>query len=137
MKEIDILYPENIKIRLCERDIIIKPLSIKQAIDLGRIINTIKTEGDFAAADDKNPLSQSARFAKILDMAGTNKSREILNILTGGALKDINNPQEKITLLELSHLLKALAEVNDFKTLLLNFTLALKAAVGQAHFQTP
>lgn len=137
MKEIDIIYPETIKIRLCGRDIEIKPLTIKQSIDLGRIINTIKTESDFAASAQASSLTDSVRMAKLLEMAGSNKSREILNILTGGALKDINNPQEKITLLELSHLIKALAEVNDFKTLFLNFTLALRAAAGQTRFQTP
>ena len=31
MKEIDIIYPETIKIRLCGRDIEIKPLTIGEA----------------------------------------------------------------------------------------------------------
>lgn len=70
-------------------------------------------------------------------MAGSSKSKDILNILTGGALKDVSNPQEKISLLELSFLAEALSEVNDFKTLFLNFTQALKAAAGRTRFQTP
>ena len=132
MTDLEILCPKTVKIKLCGREINLKPLSIKQAVDLGRIINSIKIEADSV----KGGVS-GLRIAKILEMAGSSKSAEILNILTGGALKDISNPQEKVSVLELSYLAKALSEVNDFKTLFINFTQALKAACGQMPFQMP
>lgn len=132
MTDLDALCPRIKRVNLCGREIEIKPLSIKQAVDLWRIINGFKMEAD-AVKEGPDGL----RLAKILDMAGSSKSKDILNILTGGALKDISNPQEKISLLELSFLAEALSEVNDFKTLFLNFTQALKAAAGRTRFQTP
>ena len=132
MTDLEILCPKNVKIKLCGREINLTPLSIKQAVDLGRVINSIKIE-----AGSVKEVPEGFRLAKILDMAGSNKSAEILNILTGGALKDISNPQDKISVLELSYLAKALSEVNDFKTLFINFTQALKAACGQMPFQMP
>lgn len=132
MTDLDALCPRTKRVNLCGREIEIKPLSIKQAVDLWRIINGFKMEAD-AVKEGPDGL----RLAKILDMAGSSKSKDILNILTGGALKDISNPQEKISLLELSFLAEALSEVNDFKTLFLNFTQALKAAAGRTRFQTP
>lgn len=132
MTDLEVLCPKTKRVKLCGREIEIKPLSIKQAVDLWRIINSFKIE---AAAVKEGP--EGLRLAKILDMAGSSKSKDILNILTGGALKDVSNPQEKISLLELSFLAEALSEVNDFKTLFLNFTQALKAAAGRTRFQTP
>lgn len=132
MTDLDAFCPQSKTVRLCGRDIEIKPLSVKQAIDLWRLINSVKIE---AQAVKEGP--DGLKLAKILDMAGSSKSKDILNVLTGGALKDLSNPQEKMTLLELSFLAQALSEVNDFKTLFLNFTQALKAAAGRTRFQTP
>lgn len=130
MTDLDILCPKTVKIKLCGREFELKPLSIKQAVDLGRLINSIKIE-----ADSVKEGPSALRLAKILEMAGSSKSAEILNILTQGALKNISNLQDKISVLELSYLIKALSEVNDFKTLFINFTQALKAAAGQTPFQ--
>ena len=130
MTDLDILCPKTVKIKLCGRELELKPLSIKQAVDLGRLINSIKIE-----ADSVKEGPSALRLAKILEMAGSSKSAEILNILTNGALKNISNLQDKISVLELSYLIKALSEVNDFKTLFINFTRALKAAAGQTPFQ--
>ena len=65
-------------------------------------------------------------LAKIFEIAGTNKTKEILNLLTNNAFKDILCPEDKITLQELSILTKTLSEVNDFALIMANFSQALK-----------
>lgn len=130
MNELEAICPKVRKINLCGREVEIKPLSIKQSIDIWRIINEFKLESE-ALKEGNDAL----RAARILEILGSSKSREVINIITGGALKDVNNPQDKITLLELSELVQALGEVNDFKRIFINFTQALKAAAGQRGFQ--
>ena len=89
---------------------------------MGRILGQIKTELEASLKDEKqNP------FLKILELAGTNKTREILDVFTNNEFKDISNLEDKLSLIELSNLALALTEVNDFKQIMLNFRAALKA----------
>ena len=122
MKTIDILCPHERQIKILGKAITLRPLSIKQTIILGRILGQIKTELEASLKDEKqNP------FLKILELAGTNKTREILNVFTNNEFKDISNLEDKLSLIELSNLALALTEVNDFKQIMLNFRAALKA----------
>ena len=122
MKTIDILCPPERQIKILSKTITLRPLSIKQTINLGRILGQIKTEIEASLKDGKqNPV------LKILELAGTNKTREILDIFTNNEFKDISNLEDKLSLIELSNLALALTEVNDFKQIMLNFRAALKA----------
>ena len=122
MKTIDILCPPERQIKILGKAITLRPLSIKQTIILGRILGQIKTELEASLKDEKqNP------FLKILELAGTNKTREILDVFTNNEFKDISNLEDKLSLIELSNLALALTEVNDFKQIMLNFRAALKA----------
>lgn len=122
MKTIDILCPPERQIKILGKTLILRPLSLKQTINLGRILGQIKTELQASLKDAKqNPV------LKILELAGTNKTREILDIFTNNEFKDISNLEDKISLIELSNLALALTEVNDFKQIMLNFRAALKA----------
>ncbi|MBQ2312603.1 MAG: hypothetical protein II183_00370 [Elusimicrobiaceae bacterium] len=122
MKTIDILCPHERQIKILGKTITLRPLSIKQTIILGRILGQIKTELEASLKDEKqNP------FLKILELAGTNKTREILDVFTNNEFKDIANLEDKLSLIELSNLALALTEVNDFKQIMLNFRAALKA----------
>ena len=122
MKTIDILCPQTRQIQILGKTINIRPLSLKEAINLGRILGQLKTEIQAQLKNEK----QNA-VLKILELAGTNKTREILDIFTHYQLKDISNLEDKISLLELSNLALAVSEVNDFKQIMLNFRAALKA----------
>lgn len=119
MNPIDALLAPSKTIKLMGRDIEIKPLSIKNAVLLGRLLGQIYGE-------IKNLKEDQNILAKIFEIAGTNKTKEILNILTDNAFKDINSLEEKITLQELSLLTKTLSEVNDFASIIANFSQALK-----------
>ena len=130
MNELEAMCPRSRTVKLCGREVEIKPLSIKQSIDIWRIINDVKLEGE-ALKEAPDAL----RAARILEILGSSKSKDLINIITGGALKDISNPQERVSLLELSELAQALGEVNDFGRIFVNFTQALKAAAGQRGFQ--
>ena len=122
MKTIDILCPPERRIKILGKAITLHPLSIKQTVNLGRILGQIRTELQASLKDEKqNP------FLKILELAGTNKTREILDIFTHYEFKDITNLEDKLSLIELSNLALALTEVNDFKQIMLNFRAALKA----------
>ena len=122
MTTIDILCPPERQIKILGKTINIRPLSLKEAINLGRILGQIKTEVQASLKDEKqNP------FLKILELAGTNKTREILDIFTHYEFKDVNDLEGKLSLIELSNLALALTEVNDFKQIMLNFRAALKA----------
>ena len=101
------------------RDIEIKPLSIKQGVLLGRILGQIYSE-------IKDLKEEQNIFAKIFEIAGTNKTKEIINLLTNNAFKDISCIEDKISLQELSLLTKTLSEVNDFTSIIANFSQALK-----------
>ncbi len=122
MKTIDILCPPERQIKILGKDITLRPLSLKQTINLGRVLGQIKTELQVSLKDEKqNPV------LKILELAGTNKTREILDIFTNNEFKEISNLEDKLSLIELSNLALALTEVNDFKQIMLNFRAALKA----------
>lgn len=119
MNTIDALLAPAKTIKIMGRDIEVKPLSIKNAVLLGRILGQIYGE-------IKNFKDEQNILAKIFEIAGTNKTKEILNILTDNAFKDISSLEEKITLRELSLLTKTLSEVNDFALIIANFSQALK-----------
>ncbi len=119
MNPLEALVPQTKTIKIMGRDIEIKPISIKNAVLLGRILGQIYGE----IKDLKN--NQNI-LAKIFEIAGTNKTKEILNLLTDNAFKDISSPEDKITLQELSILTKTLSEVNDFALIMTNFSQALK-----------
>ena len=122
MNKIDILCPPQRQIKILGKTITVRPLSLKEAINLGRILGQLKAEVQATLKENKdNPV------LKILELAGTNKMREILDIFTHNQLKEISNLDDKISLLELSNLALTLTEVNDFKQIMLNFRSALKA----------
>ena len=119
MNPLEALLPQTKKIKIMGRDIEIKPISIKNAVLLGRILGQIYGE-------IKNLKDNQNILAKIFEIAGTNKTKEILNLLTNNAFKDVLCPEDKITLQELSILTKTLSEVNDFALIMANFSQALK-----------
>ena len=119
MNPIDALLPKTKTITIMEREIEIKPISIKNAVLLGRILGQIY--GEIKDLKDNQNI-----LAKIFEIAGTNKTKEIINILTNNAFKDISSLEDKITLQELSLLTKTLSEVNDFSSIIANFSQALK-----------
>lgn len=119
MNPLEALLPQTKTIKIMGRDIEIKPISIKNAVLLGRILGQIY--GEIKALKDNQNI-----LAKIFEIAGTNKTKEILNLLTNNAFKDVLCPEDKITLQELSILTKTLSEVNDFALIMANFSQALK-----------
>ena len=132
MSKLDALCPPCVIVNLMGRPCTIKPMSIKAAVQLGRILGQLHTEV-LAAAKEQGTQNI---LAKILELAGTNKTQEILNILTANRFKDVSNLDEKLTLTELSLLTKAVCSVNDFNAIMQNFTSALKAN-GKTPFQAP
>ena len=119
MNPLEALMPQTKTIKLMGREIEIKPISIKNAVLLGRILGQIYGEIKTLKAEDNI-------LAKIFEIAGTNKTKEILNLLTNNAFKDISFLEDKISLRELSVLTKTLSEVNDFASIIANFSQALK-----------
>ena len=119
MNPLEALLPQTKTIKIMGRDIEIKPISIKNAVLLGRLLGQIY--GEIKGLKDNQNI-----LAKIFEIAGTNKTKEILNLLTNNAFKDITCPEDKITLQELSILTKTLSEVNDFALIMANFSQALK-----------
>jgi hypothetical protein len=119
MNPIDALLPKTKTIKIMEREIEIKPISIKNAVLLGRVLGQIY--GEIKDLKDNQNI-----LAKIFEIAGTNKTKEIINLLTDNAFKDISSLEDKITLQELSLLTKTLSEVNDFSSIVANFSQALK-----------
>jgi hypothetical protein len=119
MNDIDILIPKTAAVTILGRRVEIKPLSIKSAVELGRILGNMHEALKAAAPNAQNILPQ------ILHLAGAQKAGEIINILTSNALADVKNIEDKLTLLEASALTKAVFEVNDFSEIYLNFTTAL------------
>ncbi|MBR4508654.1 MAG: hypothetical protein IKP23_04210 [Elusimicrobiaceae bacterium] len=119
MNPLEALLPQTKTIKIMGRDIEIKPISIKNAVLLGRLLGQIY--GEIKALKDNQNI-----LAKIFEIAGTNKTKEILNLLTNNAFKDVLCPEDKITLQELSILTKTLSEVNDFALIMANFSQALK-----------
>ena len=81
MNELEAICPKSRTVKLCGREVEIKPLSIKQSIDIWRIINSVKLEGE---AIKEGP--DSLRAARILEILGSSKSRDLINIITGGSL---------------------------------------------------
>lgn len=135
MNDIDILCPKVIKVVLMGRECEIKPLSIKAGIELGRILGQMHTEIT-AHCKETGQNAPENILGKIFELAGTNKTKEIINILTCGAFRSAKNIEDNFTLYDLSVLTKAVSEVNDFNGIFLNFTRALKAA-KQTPFQAP
>ena len=119
MNTLDALVGQSKKIKIMGRDIEIKPLSIKQGVLLGRILGQIYSE-------IKDLKEEQNIFAKIFEIAGTNKTKEIINLLTNNAFKDISCLEDKMSIEELSLLTKTLSEVNDFALIVANFSQALK-----------
>lgn len=119
MNPLEALLPQTKIIKIMGRDIEIKPISIKNAVLLGRILGQIY--GEIKDLKDNQNI-----LAKIFEIAGTNKTKEILNLLTNNAFKDISCPEDQMTLQELSILTKTLSEVNDFALIMANFSQALK-----------
>ena len=119
MNPIDALLPKTKTIKIMEREIEIKPISIKNAVLLGRVLGQIY--GEIKDLKDNQNI-----LAKIFEIAGTNKTKEIINLLTDNAFKDISSLEDKITLQELTLLTKTLSEVNDFSSIVANFSQALK-----------
>ena len=122
MNTIDILCPPKRQIKILGKTINIRPLSLKEAINLGRVLGQFREEVQIALKDNR----QNA-VLKILELAGTNKMREILDIFTHYQFKEVKDLEEKLSLLDLSTLALTLTEVNDFKQIMLNFRAALKA----------
>ena len=122
MKTIDILCPPQRQIKILGKTITLRPLSLREAISLGRILGQLKDEVQTALKENQgNPV------LKILELAGTNKTREILDIFTHYEFKEVKDLENKLSLLDLSTLALTLTEVNDFKQIMLNFRAALKA----------
>ena len=119
MNALEALIAPTKTIKILGRNIEVKPLSIKNAVLLGRLLGQIYNE-------IKTLKEQDNILAKIFEIAGTNKTKEILNILTDNAFKDISSLEEKLSLQELSLLTKTLSEVNDFAVIIANFSQALK-----------
>ncbi len=136
MNDMDILCPRSVKVSVLGREIEIRPLSIAGAVKLGRLIGALHRDiADFGAASQEK--GQTNILLKILEITSSQQADEILNILSGGAFKNIGNLTDKLSVLELSAVAKAVSEVNDFETIVLNFTTALKAASKQPPFQAP
>ena len=122
MNTIDILCPPQRQIKILGKTITVRPLSLREAINLGRILGQLKGEVQTALKENQeNPV------LKILELAGTNKMREILDIFTHYQFKEVKDLENKLSLLDLSTLALTLTEVNDFKQIMLNFRAALKA----------
>lgn len=119
MNALEALIAPTKTIKILGRNIEVKPLSIKNAVLLGRLLGQIYNE-------IKTLKEQDNILAKIFEIAGTNKTKEILNILTDNAFKDISALEEKLSLQEVSLLTKTLSEVNDFASIIANFSQALK-----------
>ena len=130
MNDIDILVPRAVKINLLGRALEISPLSIKAAVQLGRALG--RMHGQI-----KNMDGGANMLAQILQNANAADADEIINILTRGALADIKNIDEKLTLHDLSILAKAVCEVNDFAAVAANFTAALGGSKAAPQSQVP
>ncbi len=115
MNDLEILSPPDVQITLAGRICAVKPLSIKEAIELGRTLSALPLQ-----AGGKNTLNE------IFAQAPTEVLRKVLHILTHNQLKDIENLEDKISLKDFSHLAKTAGEVNDFSLILLNFKTALR-----------
>ena len=121
MNNFNFLCVPTKQINILGKQIEIKPLSIKDAIKLAQILATLKVEV-------KSAIKQNPNFMlpTLLRLASTNKARELLDIFTQQAFVKISKLEEKLSLLELSELFKAVCEVNDFSKILINFQIALK-----------
>lgn len=122
MTDLDILCPASCRINILGRECTLKPFTLKQSIELGRILGQMHREvlSSIEQDEGQNVIS------KIFELAGTNKLKEIINILTAEQLKDVSNIEDKITLQEVSLLVKEIGRINNFEAIILNFKTALK-----------
>ncbi len=122
MTDLDILCPVSSQINILGRQCALKPFTLKQSIELGRILGQLHREILSSVEED----GAQTVIAKIFELAGTNKLKEILNVLTDGQIKDVNNIEDKISLQEVSLLVKEIGRLNNFEEIILNFKTALK-----------
>ncbi len=123
---IDILSPKKINIIIFDKTITIKPLSLKQTISLGEILGSINQEIK-KYFDEKN-ISDAQTLMQILNIAGDEKAGKIISILLNWQISDKTDCEisSEISLQEISTLIKAITEVNDFKEIFINFKTALE-----------
>lgn len=109
------LIEKEINITLLGQTVKIKPLTLKQTICLGTLLG----ENYGAANKEKN------FFLSFIKNAPPGAADEIINILSNFSFPAHKNISEKITLNEISVLIKAVGEVNDFEAVAANFKSAL------------
>ena len=122
----NILSPKETKIIVFEKQITIKPLSLKQTLMLGEILGSISEE--IKTHFKEKDISDAQTLMQILNIAGYKKAGGIINILLNWQIENKTDCEisQEISLQEISSLTKALAEVNDFKEIFINFTTALE-----------
>ena len=128
--DLDILVPRTVKINLLGRAVEVGPLSIKEAVRLGRVLG--RMHGQI-----KNMDGGANALAQILQNANAQDADEIINILTRGAFAGVKNLDDKLTLHDLSVLAKAVCGVNDFAAVAANFTAALGGSKAAPQSQVP
>ena len=121
--DFDILVPRTVKINLLGRAVEVAPLSIKAAVQLGRVLG--RMHGQIKDMEPGQNAGGANVLAQILQNADGQSVAEIINLLTQNAFADIQNIDEKLNLHDLSALAKAVGEVNDFALVAANFTAAL------------
>jgi len=125
MKELISTKKSNLKI--FGKDLEVQSLTLKQTIFLGEILGSISSKIKENLSDKKD-LSDVRIFMEILKTSGLEKSGEIINILLNWQISDKTNKEisEQISLEEISGLIRALSETNDFKEIFINFKTAFE-----------
>lgn len=95
----------------------IKPLTLKQTICLGALL------GGFYERFKSEKDGGNFLFS-FLKNAPPAKADEIINILSNFSFAEYKDISEKISLAEISALVKAVSEVNDFEGIAANFKFA-------------
>ncbi|MDD4004084.1 MAG: hypothetical protein PHW69_02640 [Elusimicrobiaceae bacterium] len=123
MDTIDILMPKTEKICVLGKTRTLRPLTLRQTVELGRLLSDLHEE---LKAHFTGNTPDALLIIKIIEAAGGRRAGEILGILLGAELSDEEIGQAgQIPVLELSELAAALGRVNDFRRISENFRTAL------------
>lgn len=129
MDTYETVIPRTKSIRLLGREMEVRPLSIRRAVQLGRLIADAAKgpEGGLAA-----PASDAEALLALLERLDCQKLAKAIVLMTGEEL----SPQEaaradRMGLAEFSRLVRAVCETNDFAETAANFMAALEAGKRQ------
>lgn len=133
MDALKTLVPPSTEIKVLGKTRTLKPFTLKQTILLGRTMGQIKEHLNL-----KSDKSASGLFFEILEKLTPAQTARLIEILLNSHLNEEEKEYaQNMPLTELSELIKAISEVNDFKKIFVNFTMAMETINKTRQMHSP